>query len=72
MMKAFRQIRKAQVAIEYLLLLGVVAAVVMVGFRVFLPKARNSSEHYFNETTRAILGPPPMCATTEAYRINYP
>jgi len=52
---------KAQAAIEYMLLLAVVVAIVIVGFKTFLPKGRTSSELFFNRVTVGILGDPPSC-----------
>ena len=67
-----RQLPKAQTAVEYLLLFGVVTAFVMVGFKIFLPKVNQSSERYYNKAAIGILGPPPLPANVDAARINYP
>lgn len=47
---------RAQSAVEYLLLLAVVAAVVMISFRILLPKTQNTTDGYFNTVSRAIVG----------------
>ena len=53
------KIRPGQIAIEYMLLLGIVVAVVLVGFRTFLPRSYSISEKYFNAVSCGIMGPPP-------------
>ncbi len=50
-----------QTAIEYMLLLGVVVAAVLIGLRVSLPRTRVSAERYFNRTVIGILGAPNPC-----------
>ena len=54
-----RNVRKGQTAIEYLLLLGIVVAVVLVGFRTFVPRTYSISEKYFNVVSCSIMGTPP-------------
>ena len=53
--------RNAQTAIEYMLLLGVVVALVLVAFKTSLPKMRTSANTYFNRAAIGILGEPNPC-----------
>ncbi len=53
---------QGQTALEYLLLLGIVVAIVLVGFHKYIPQTRNSSELFLNKTAVGILGEPPSCA----------
>lgn len=50
-----------QTAVEYMLLLGVVVAIVLVAFKVYLPRAKNSANIYFNRTSLRIMGDPNPC-----------
>jgi len=60
MINRIRQKRRGgQTAIEYLLLLGVVVAIVMVGFRTFLPRTYDTSEKYFNKVLCGMMDEPP-------------
>ena len=52
---------KAQTAIEYMLLLGVVVATVLIGLKVYLPQTKQSANLYFNRTAVGILGTPNPC-----------
>ena len=63
--------KAAQSAVEYLLLLGVMTAVALVGFRVLLPKVNKSSELYYNKAANAILDRPPDYANMEPTKV-YP
>jgi len=49
-------LEKAQAAIEYMLLLAVVVAIVLIGFKTYLPRTQNSADLYFNRTIVGILG----------------
>jgi hypothetical protein len=53
--------RRAQTAVEYLLLLTTVAAIVLIGLKTYLPSIRETSNIYYNRATPAILGDPPKC-----------
>lgn len=53
--KSFRCIR-GQSALEYLLLLGVVVFIVLVGFNTYLPRTQNQAGTFFNDATRHIYG----------------
>ena len=68
-MKPASSKRNAQTAVEYMILLGAVAVVVLVGFTTFLPRAQKESEGYFNTTVNQIYGTPPEADYT---RTNYP
>ncbi len=48
--------RRGQTAIEYLLLLGAVVAVVLVAIRTLLPKTTQHSEKYFRKVSQGIMG----------------
>ncbi|MBI5416029.1 MAG: hypothetical protein HZA29_04355 [Candidatus Omnitrophica bacterium] len=52
---------KAQTAVEYMLLLGVIVAVVLVSFKMSLPRMRVSANAYFNRTAIGIMGTPNPC-----------
>lgn len=56
--------QKAQTALEFVLLLAIVAAITLVGFKAFLPKSRGASEKYFNIVGNAITGPSPSTFKT--------
>lgn len=62
--------KNAQTAAEYMLLLGAVAVIVLVGFTTFLPRAQKESEGYFNTTVINIYGRPPI--PDDHLRTNYP
>ena len=52
--------KKAQSAVEYLLLLAVVAVIVFVGFKTtILPQTQQVSSGYFNKVANGIMGEPP-------------
>ncbi len=53
--------RKSQTAVEYLLLLAAMVVIVLIGMQVFLPRAHDSSELYFNRVSLGIVGNPPRC-----------
>ena len=63
--------KKAQTAVEYMLLLGVVTAIALLGFKEFLPRVNRASEVYYNHAANAILGPPPLNGV-EVFRANFP
>lgn len=52
----FISFNHAQTAVEYLLILAVVAAVVLAAFKFLLPQVRTSSEGYYNNVTDVVLG----------------
>lgn len=60
-MRNFRLCRNGQTAIEYMLLLGVVVALVLIAFRTSLPRMRVSANAYFNRAAIGILGKPNPC-----------
>lgn len=53
--------RKAHSAIEYLILMGVTVAIVLVGMRTQVPRARDASNVYFEKAGEAILGQGGAC-----------
>ena len=59
-MKLIRN-KKAQTAVEYILLLTTVVAIVLIGFRAYLPEVNEASNIYFNRVVPGIVGEPPRC-----------
>ena len=55
------KVKKAQTAVEYVLLLTTVVAIVLVGFKLYLPRINESSNVYFNRVAVGILGEPNRC-----------
>jgi len=53
--------KKAQTAIEYMLLLGVIVAIVLIGFKTYLPRTQDAANIYFNRVSVGILGEPNPC-----------
>lgn len=53
--------KTGQSAIEYLLLVAVVVAVVLVGMRNYLPRTYLAANTFMNATSRGIMGPPNDC-----------
>lgn len=51
--------RGGQTAIEYLLIFTIVAVVVLVAFKSFLPRTNVIANDYFNRVADAIMGPTP-------------
>jgi len=68
-MKKVYKGRKAQTAIEYMLLLGVVVALVLVAFKTSLPRLRTSANIYFNRAEISLLGKPNPCG--DGYCCSY-
>ncbi len=50
---------RGQTALEYLLLVSIVCAVVMVSFKFLLPKVHDSTQGYYNKVTRVIMNEDP-------------
>ncbi len=48
-----------QHALEYVLLLAMVVAIVLFGFKKYVPQTRDASELYYNRVAVGILGEPP-------------
>ena len=48
-----------QIAIEYMLLLGLVAAIVLVGLQKYVMRTREASNIYFNKVVIGLDGPRP-------------
>lgn len=69
MRRPFRK-KNAQTAAEYMILLGAVAVVVLVGFTTFLPRAQRESAGFFNTTVSNIYGRPAL--PNDHLRTNYP
>jgi hypothetical protein len=67
--------RPGQSAIEYLLLLALVAVIVLVGFNTFVPKTQEYSLQYFNAVSRGVMGDPLSAGSPGKLRttaVNYP
>ena len=52
---------RGQSAIEYLILLGAVVALVLMGFQTYLPRFRETSNIYYNRVAEGIMGDAPSC-----------
>ena len=61
MNKIVLQQKKGQTAVEYLLILGAVMIIVLIGLRTYLPRAWQASDLFFNRAGRGVLGPPSRC-----------
>ena len=61
MRRTAHNLQKAQVAIEYILLLAIVAIIVIIGLQKYLLRAHQASEVYFNRVGTGILGKPNPC-----------
>ena len=47
---------KAQTAVEYMLLLGVVMAIVLIGFKKYVPRIEGAGNVYYEHISNGILG----------------
>ena len=56
--------QKAQAAIEYIILLGVIVSIVLISFARVMPRVNKSAEHFFNETTNIIIDKNPVTVCT--------
>lgn len=52
---------QGQTAIEYMILLGVVVALVLIAFKTQLPRMEASANIYFNRAMLGIIGDPNPC-----------
>jgi len=52
---------KAQTAVEYMLLLGAVVSIVLIGFKSYFPTFQLTSNYYFNQVGIGVLGEPNKC-----------
>ena len=48
--------QRGQSAVEYLLLLGVVVFIVLVGFNTYMPRTQTQANLFFKDATRRIYG----------------
>jgi len=60
-MKNIRKQHKAQMAVEYMLVLMLVVTLVLIGFKKYLPQTRAASNLFFNRAAVGIMGPPNPC-----------
>ena len=56
-----RVFSSGQTAVEYILLLGAIVAIVLIGFNRYLPDTLSYSNLYFNRASLGIMGKPPPC-----------
>jgi len=56
-----KRYKKAQTAIEYMMLLAAVVAIVLIGFNRYLPVMLETGNIYFNRVSVGILGDAPKC-----------
>lgn len=56
-----RHRENAQTAIEYMLLLGVVVAIVLIAMKVQLPQVKRYANEFFNRTGAGIVDRPNPC-----------
>ena len=59
--KSSHGFQKAQTAVEYLILLAMVVAIVLIGFRTLLPKAQVNTQGFYNKAAVGIMGRAPHC-----------
>ncbi len=65
--------KKAQIAVEYLILLTTVVAIVLIGFKTYMPGFEETANVYYNRVVPGILGDPPNCgdgACCDAENLN--
>ena len=55
-MKNFIQSKKAQMAVEYMILLMVVVSLVLIGFPKYIPQSQNAANVYFDRLAVGIMG----------------
>ena len=63
---------RAQTTIEYLLLLGIITAIVLVGFNSFIIQSRDQANNFFNREVNEIMGEVIDTTAVSASRNNYP
>jgi len=65
-------LRNAQSTVEYLILLGAVTAVILVGFNRFILRSQEQANIFFNKAAGDIMGDPISKGAADHLRINYP
>jgi len=63
---------KGQVVVEYILLLTTVVAVILIGFRIYLPRIQSSGNVYMNRAAYGIVGNPSRCGDTICDNLGIP
>lgn len=48
--------KEAQMAVEYMVLLGAVVAIVLIGFKNYLPTIQEVSNYYYNQVGIGVFG----------------
>ena len=51
--------KNGQAAVEYLLLMAIAGAVVLIGFQTLLPRVEGISNRFFDKSFNSIVGKPP-------------
>lgn len=69
--KCSRNHRRSQIAVEYIILLGVVTSVILVGFNSFLYSTQERTNLIVNQALKGIMGVNAF-DKTRAGAINYP
>jgi len=59
--------RRAQSAIEYLLLLGIATAVALYSFRILMPRMHEQADVVFNEAMVNLMDETPQLRTGSSY-----
>ena len=59
--KAYLRKNRGQTAIEYLLLLATVVAIVLIGFKKYMPVFYDAADIYYNRVGVGIYGEPNRC-----------
>jgi len=54
-------LKQGQTAVEYMLLLAIVVAIVLIAFKTLLPKSKDSSGLFFNKAAEGIMGQANPC-----------
>lgn len=67
-----QQSLQAQSTVEYLLILGVVTAIVLVGFNGFITRSQEQANVFFNQAVSGIMGEAIDPGAADFRRTNYP
>ena len=62
----------AQSTVEYLLILGVVTAIILVGFNSFITRSQDQANVFFNQAVVGIMGEAIDPGAADYERTNYP
>lgn len=53
--------KRGQTAVEYLLSLGVVVVIVLIGLNTYLPRTRQAANQYLQRVGEGVVGEPSSC-----------